>query len=228
MLRLFCGYDPREALGFSAFVHSVILNSPKNIAVVPIHGSRRDGTTDFTYSRFMVPYLCGYKGWAVFADGSDMMLRTDLNSILAHCDESKAVYVVKHDYQTTNNRKYLGTEMEAANEDYPRKNWSSLIVWNCSHQNHKYLTPNMISATRGRWLHNFSWLTDELVGSLPLEWNHLVREYEPNPDAKLVHFTLGIPGFAEYSKDEFSDEWRSYLNGVRNGSVIDEQAKIAA
>src|SRR3954469_13273542 len=141
MLKLFCGYDPREAVGFHAFVQSVITQTTVPVQIIPLSGTQRDGTNAFTYARFEIPRLCDYQGLAVFADGSDMILRADLKEVLEHHQLGKAVSVVKHDYQPKSARKYIGTELEADNQAYPRKNWSSLVVWDCSNYAHRKLDP---------------------------------------------------------------------------------------
>jgi lipopolysaccharide biosynthesis glycosyltransferase len=145
----------------------------------------------------------GYKGWAIFIDG-DMILRTDIKELWDLRDESKAVMVVQHDYKTRMTEKYLGSK----NEDYPRKNWSSVILWNCAHPGNAVVTPEYVQSATGAQVHRFSWLPDNEIGSLPLEWNWLDIEYDYNPDAKLVHYTLGTPSFHEFSnKGDFSNEW---------------------
>jgi lipopolysaccharide biosynthesis glycosyltransferase len=144
-----------------------------------------------------------YKGWAIFMDG-DMLLRDDIEKLWALRDESKAVMVVKHNYKTKMTEKYLGSK----NEDYPRKNWSSVILWNCGHPANAVVTPEFIQNATGAQVHRFTWLPDELVGELPAEWNWLDIEYAWNPAAKLVHYTLGTPCFHEFSdQGDFANEW---------------------
>jgi lipopolysaccharide biosynthesis glycosyltransferase len=162
-----------------------------------------DGSSTFTYTRFLVPSLMDYKGWAIFIDG-DMLLRDDINKLWELRDDSKAVMVVKHNYETKESKKYIGSK----NNNYPRKNWSSVILWNCGHPSNVALTSNSISSATGAQLHQFGWLTDDKIGSLPLEWNWLDVEYKSNPSAKLVHYTLGTPCFNEFAnRGDFADEW---------------------
>jgi len=100
--------------------------------------------------------------------------------------------------------KYLGSK----NEDYPCKNWSSVILWNCGHPANAVVTPEFIQTATGAQVHRFTWLADNLVGELPAEWNWLDIEYECNPQAKLVHYTLGTPCFHEFSNQgDFANEW---------------------
>jgi lipopolysaccharide biosynthesis glycosyltransferase len=162
-----------------------------------------DGSNHFIYSRFLVPHLMNYQGWAIFIDG-DMILRTDIKELWDLRDDSKAVMVVKHDYETRMTEKYLGSK----NENYPRKNWSSVILWNCAHPANRSVTPEFVQSATGAQVHRFTWLDDSLIGELPKEWNWLDIEYEWNPLAKLVHYTLGTPCFHEFAdKGDFCDEW---------------------
>ncbi|MEY4079277.1 MAG: hypothetical protein RIS80_1046, partial [Actinomycetota bacterium] len=140
---------------------------------------KADGTNSFTYSRFLVPYLQGFQGFAIFADGADMLCRADIAELWDMRDPLKAVQVVKHDYTTCEPRKYVGTQMEAPNSSYPRKNWSSLMLFNCSYPMHNRLTPQYIAQTSGTLLHRLSWLDDSKIGELPKEWNWL-DEYGRN------------------------------------------------
>ncbi len=132
-----------------------------------------------------------------------MVCNADIAELWALRDETKAVQVVKHDYKTMQKVKYLGNK----NEDYPRKNWSSLVLWNCGHPANKILTPEFVSEKPGSYLHRFSWLADDLIGDLPKEWNWLAIEYPDNPAAKIIHFTLGTPCFKEYSKTSMASLW---------------------
>jgi lipopolysaccharide biosynthesis glycosyltransferase len=145
----------------------------------------------------------GYKGWAIFLDG-DMILRDDITNLWELRDDTKAAMVVKHDYKTKMTEKYLG----AKNEDYPRKNWSSVILWNCEHPANAKVDMNFVSKSTGAQLHRFTWLEDELIGELPKEWNWLDVEYDFNPNAKLVHSTLGTPCFEDFSCiGNYAPEW---------------------
>lgn len=208
MLRIFCGYDPREREGFNVFVRSLIERSRDPISVTALTGHQRDGTNAFTYSRFLVPYLCNYQGRAIWVDGSDMLLRADISKLVEHFELGRAVSVVKHEYKTRHPRKYVGTEMEAENSDYEKKNWSSVILWDCRHSANEVLTPEYIEKSSGAHLHRFEWLRPERIGSLPIEWNWLVDEYGPNDEAKLLHWTAGIPWFERYRNAPHAEEWR--------------------
>ena len=177
-----------------------------------------DGSNAFIYSRFLTPFLCDYEGLAVFADG-DMICRADIAELAALYDPTKAVQVVKHDYKTKAAIKYLGNK----NENYPRKNWSSLILWNCGHPANRVLTPQLIQEKPGSFLHRFSWLDDSLVGALPAEWNWLETEYDPNPGAKLIHYTLGTPCFKDYEKSDQNYE-RALALDDKDASTLNNYA----
>ena len=220
MINLFVGFDPREAVAYHVFCNSIIQNTSVPVQITPLvlsqlqefNETHDDRSNDFVYSRFLTPYLSDFKGWAIFADG-DMICQGDLKELIDMADPSKAVMVVKHDYQTKATQKYLGN----INEDYPRKNWSSVILWNCEHPKHKILTPDFVSKQTGKFLHRFSWLDDQDIGELPLEWNWLASEYRVNREAKLIHFTLGTPCFKDYKNSDMADIWYHYYDLSQKG-----------
>ncbi len=218
MIRVFAGYELREAIGFHVFLSSLFRRAKQPIAVTPLSGDQKDGTNAFAYSRFLVPYLCGYEGFAIFVDGSDMLMRADISDLWDLRDSSKAVQVVKHDYKTAHMRKYQGTVMDSWNQDYPCKNWSSVVIWNCGHHKNRVLTPQMIDQESGSILHRFSWLTAEDIGSLPPEWNALIGEHKI--EAKIAHFTLGIPWFPQYADSRYANEWRRELQNSLQAGVV--------
>ena len=220
MINLFVGFDPREAVAYHVFCNSIIQNTSVPVQITPLvlsqlkefNETHDDRSNDFVYSRFLTPYLSDFKGWAIFADG-DMICQGDLKELIDMADPSKAVMVVKHDYQTKATQKYLGN----INENYPRKNWSSVILWNCEHPKHKILTPDFVSKQTGKVLHRFSWLDDQDIGELPLEWNWLASEYRVNREAKLIHFTLGTPCFKDYKNSDMADIWYHYYDLSQKG-----------
>lgn len=222
VIKIIVGFDQRESVAYHAFCQSIIEKSTQPITFLPLAlnslGSYKevhdDQSNDFIYSRFLTPYLMNYNGWAIFADG-DMICQADIKELWDLKDESKAVMVVKHNYQTKALKKYLGNK----NENYPRKNWSSVILWNCSHPKHKILTPEFIAKQTGAYLHRFSWLEDHEIGELPREWNWLAIEYPENKKAKLIHFTLGTPCFKEYKDSDMSDIWYETYNRTVEGFV---------
>ena len=214
MIRLFVGFDQRESIAYHVFCQSVIEKASQPVAFIPItHKAfpKSDGSNSFTLSRYLIPYLCDYTGWAIYAD-SDMVMERDIAELwaLRHayiCNT--AVAVVKHVYHSAHKRKYIGTSMEADNQNYARKNWSSLVLWNCSHFGNRCLAPQFVSGKGGAYLHRFNWLEDKQIGELPPEWNHLVGEQECR-DPKLRHYTLGIPAIKAYAGVE-SATWNSAL-----------------
>lgn len=219
MLRLFVGFDPREAAAYHVFCQSVIDRASVPVAFIPLHApmlanfdGQRDGTNAFIFSRYLIPSLCDFSGWALFADG-DMLLREDIARLWALRDASKAVQVVKHDYKTRHRRKYIGTPIENDNLDYERKNWSSVVLWNCSHPSNRILSREFVEDAGGVFLHRFQWLTDAEIGSLPSKWNRLIGEQDG--DTSLAHYTLGVPGFQNYRHSPYSEEWAgTYLRAI--------------
>lgn len=216
MIRLFAGYDAREAIGFHVFVGSVLKHASAPVAIHALDdkGLPR-GSNAFTYSRFLVPWLCGFEGHAIFADGSDMLMLADIAELDALFDESLAVQVVQHpDYSTRHPRKYIGTPMECENRNYARKNWASLMLLNCAHPYWRQVTPSTLSRFAGLSLLQFGGLRlkddrngEAEVGALPDAWNRLVDEGQPVEGAKLLHWTAGIPAFWNYQDAPGADRW---------------------
>jgi lipopolysaccharide biosynthesis glycosyltransferase len=214
------GFDQREAVAYHTFAQSVLEKSSLPVLFLPLSmntlkgykETHNDKSNDFVYSRFLTPYLHNFEGWAIFADG-DMVCQSDIKELWDLRDETKALQVVMHDYKTKFNQKYLGN----TNENYPRKNWSSLILWNCSHPKHRVLTPDFISSQTGKYLHRFSWLDDEDIGELPIDWNWLAIEYPNNPKAKIIHYTLGTPCFKDYRNSEMAVTWHEVQQKVNEG-----------
>jgi lipopolysaccharide biosynthesis glycosyltransferase len=213
MIRIFIGYDPQDAISYHTCVNSIIRTSTAPVSITPLAlpnlkkyytELHTDGSNQFIYSRFLVPHLMEYKGWAIFIDG-DMIIKDDIEHLWDLRDDTKAVIVVKHNYKTKKTTKYLGSK----NENYPRKNWSSVILWNCGHPDNTVVTPNFIQNSTGAQLHQFSWISDNNIGELPIEWNWLADEFGTNNNAKLIHYTLGSPCFAEFSNSPMSEEWHS-------------------
>ena len=230
VVRLFCGFDPREAVAFHVFCQSVIESASCPVAFYPVHrgmlkdfDGQKDGTNAFTVSRYLIPYLCDYSGWALFMDG-DMFCRGDIANLWAMkdaCVFDKAVAVVKHDYKTKHARKYVGTAMENDNIDYPKKNWSSVILWNCAHYANRILSPEYVAEAPPSDLHRFEWLHATQIAALPREWNHLVSEDKPNTSC-LYHFTLGIPGIKHYTADYGAWRWHGALMRALNCAGEDQ------
>ena len=219
-VKIYIGFDQRESIAYHAFVQSLIDHASIPLDITPLavktlkgyEEKHKDKSNDFVYSRFLTPFLNDFKGWAIFVDG-DMICQTDIKELLDLRDDSKALQVVKHDYKTKANQKYLGN----INQDYPRKNWSSVILWNCEHPKHKLLTPDFIANESGKYLHRFSWLEDNEIGELPKEWNWLATEYPNNEQANIIHYTLGTPCFKDYRNTEMADIWLKKYDRLNNG-----------
>jgi lipopolysaccharide biosynthesis glycosyltransferase len=219
-IKIVIGFDQRESVAYHTFCQSIIEKASSPVSFMPLainnlsdyKETHSDKSNDFIYSRFLTPYLNQFNGWAIFADG-DMICQADIKELWDLRDDTKALLVVKHDYQTKAHRKYLGN----INENYPRKNWSSVILWNCGHPKHKILTPQFIANQTGKYLHRFSWLNDDEIGELPKEWNWLAIEYPENKEAKLIHYTLGTPCFEDYKNTEMAELWHSAYNKTQDG-----------
>ena len=210
ILTLVVGFDQREAISYHTFCQSVLEKASIPVRFIPLaentlrfYQERHENISNrFIFSRFLTPYLVDYRGMAVFADG-DMVCQTDISELAAMFDSGKAVQLVQHDYQTKAAIKYLNK----SNVNYPRKNWSSMVVFNCEHPSNRVLTPAYIEENDGAHLHRFAWLKDDEIGALTLEWYWLATEYDENPSAKIVHYTLGTPCFRDYKNAPMADQW---------------------
>lgn len=215
MIKIFIGYDSREGVAYHVCVQSIICTATQPIAITPLviehlkmyRESHTDGTNQFTYSRFLVPHLMNYKGWALYIDG-DMILKEDISELWRLCDDRYAVMCVHHKYETKNKNKYLG----GINTNYPRKNWSSVVLWNCTHPSNAGVTPDFVSKSEGSTLHRFKWLKDSEIGEIPIDWNWLPDEYGENKRAKLLHWTLGTPCLEGYKNAPMAEEWHQMLD----------------
>ncbi|WP_163834075.1 glycosyltransferase [Spartinivicinus ruber] len=211
MIRVFIGYDRAEAAAFSVLAHSIHTHASQPVAITPLMLSQlqdvftreRDPlqSTDFSFSRFLVPYLCDYQGWAIFMD-CDMVVKDDINQLWSLGDNRFAVQVVKHDHKPENQRKFLNHVQTR----YQKKNWSSVMLFNC--ERCTALTPDFVNQASGLELHQFKWLSsDHLIGELPPRWNHLVGYDQPAYDIALLHYTEGGPYFDEYRHCEYANDW---------------------
>lgn len=216
MHHVFFGHDDRVEAGTSAFLQSVLAHARAPIALVPLTKRSApdvpDGSNTFTFSRFLVPWIMGFRGVALYVDGSDMLCRDDIAEIFALADQWKnAVQVVKHDYRTRHPRKYRGSAMEAENADYPRKQWASVMLINCASSTWKAITPEYVRQADPLDLLQLRFLPDDRIGHLSPVWNWLVDEHGENADAKIIHFTAGIPAIPAHADAPMSDEWRTSL-----------------
>ena len=223
MINIFIGYDSKEKVAYNVLSHSIIQNSTKPVAITPIalNNLKDDfvrernalSSTEFSFSRFMIPHLMNYQGWALFMD-CDMLMFEDISKLWRMRDDSKAIQVCKHDYTPKESKKFLGQ----VQTKYEKKNWSSFMLMNC--KKCTTLTPDYVNKASGLELHQFKWLEgDHLIGDLPLEWNWLVDEYEYKEDVNNVHYTKGGPWFEEYAKCDYSQDWFRNLE-ESNGSGV--------
>lgn len=228
MLKIFIGYDYAESVAYHALCQSIIERSSQPVSITPVSLKMlteaglmwrdRDPlqSNDFAFSRWLVPHLCDYQGTALFMD-CDMMFRDDPAKLLQTDMRGLAVRVVKHNHKPIEDTKYLGTRQTR----YERKNWSSVMLFNCSHRDCKKLTPELINTAHGLFLHQFRWVdNDDHIGDLDPRWNHLVGYDSPRNDARNVHWTIGGPYFHEYHNVEFSDEWRTMKDKVLHCSQL--------
>ena len=211
MIRVFIGYDDNEKVAFSTLSHSLLKHATQPIAITPIRLQNIKDvfvrerlpiqSTEFAFSRFLVPYLCNYSGHAIFMD-CDMLSRSDISALWRQRTTKYAVQCVQHDYTPNNTIKFLNQPQTP----YPKKNWSSMMLFNnakCT-----ALTPDYVNSATGLELHQYKWLeNEELIGKIDEEWNWLVGEYEHNPNAKLVHYTEGGPYFKNYKHCDYAEEW---------------------
>lgn len=205
MIRIFAGFDPNEAAGYATFCHSVITRASEPVSITPIIANQfpwwqregeNNGATQFSFARFLVPFLCGYRGHAIFMDGADMLCLGDVAELWAMRDHSKAVQCVQHEPYAVETVKMWQQE----NRSYPKKNWSSVMIMNCEYHHSNMLTPENVAQMPGSWLHQFEWTQHSRIGALPQEWNFLVghtQQKHPgrllSEEAKVLHFTNGLP-----------------------------------
>lgn len=212
-LDVFVGYDKAEPVAYHVCCESLISNSSKPLNIHPLYlpqlemslPKSKEGyppSNGFIYSRFLVPELMSYTGKALFIDG-DMVIEGDVAELFDMDMANLAVRVVKHDYTPSRNIKYLGSK----NEPYPRKNWSSVILWNCGYYPNRQITRELLGKAHGSFLHRFQWLDDHEIGELPKEWNVLCDEPNQAKNPKLVHYTNGTPCFDEFKNCEYSALW---------------------
>jgi len=216
MIKVFIGYDSKEKVAFNVLSYSILKNSTRPVSITPIYlPNIKDNftrersnieSTEFSFSRFIVPHLTNYKGWAVFMD-CDQLMVGDIAELWRLRDEKYAVQVCKHDYVPRTDTKFLGQ----VQTKYPKKNWSSFMLMNCDKCT--ALTPDYVNTATGLQLHQFKWLADDnLIGDLPLTWNWLAGEYEYKKDVKNIHYTEGGPWFNEYRDCDYSKEWLDHYS----------------
>ncbi|MEM7540222.1 MAG: glycosyltransferase [Pseudomonadota bacterium] len=214
MLRIFIGFDPRETVAYHAMVQSILENTSVPVALTPLALAHLGGalervrdplqSTDFAFSRFLVPSLCGFEGWALFMD-CDMIVLEDLAALFELCDDNYAVQVVKHDHRPPETKKFLAQKQTR----YQKKNWSSVMLFN--NAKCRALSSAYVNSATGLDLHQFKWLENETeIGALPARWNHLVGYSDAIEDPAVLHFTTGGPWYDDYRNCDYSNVWRKY------------------
>ena len=226
-MKVFVGYDTREDIAYQVCKHTILSKQPQ-ADVRPLKQQElRDAgwytrpvdklaSTEFTFTRFLIPELTNFDGWALFMD-SDMILTTDIKELFDCADDKYAVMCVQHDYTPKE-----GTKMDGQVQTvYPRKNWSSVVLWNCGHPSNKVVTTDLVNdeKTTGKYLHRFSWLKDEEIGELDHTWNYLVGVYNDIKKPNLIHYTEGGPWFENYRDCEFHAEWKTELYNMMEDEV---------
>ena len=213
MIRIFIGFDPRETIAFHVMSQSIHARASEPVSITPLMLSQLDGlmwrertplqSTEFSFSRFLVPHLCNYQGWAIFMD-CDMLILDDIANLWKLRSDAFSVQVVKHDHQPKETVKFLGQKQTK----YEKKNWSSVMLFNnakCT-----ALSPDYVNTATGLELHRFKWLdSDVLIGDIPHRWNRLVGYDEtlPTDQVSNLHYTIGGPYFDDYQDTDYADEW---------------------
>lgn len=224
-LRIFVGYDSHEEVAWEVFRHSILRRASVPVEVIPlkraelqkrgVYWREQDPkqSTEFTYLRFLVPYLAGYNGWAMFVDDDFLCLR-DVAELLELADEKYALMCVQHDYRPVVKTKLA----DRAQEWYPRKNWSSVMLFNAGHPSNRRCSLTYVNSESGTSLHRMKWLDDAEIGALPHTWNFLTPWYDRLPEEKglpgFVHYTEGGPWFPDYRHDadtDYKEEWEAEL-----------------
>lgn len=230
-LTVFIGYDGREKVAYDVCKHSIEMHTTSDIKIIPLYhkqlrqqgffvrpwltggmdGNHQDlidqrpFSTEFSHTRFLVPALMKFKGWALFMD-CDMVARCNIKEVFAHCDNRYAVMCVKHNQKVNNGQKMDGTPQH----QYYRKNWSSFVLWNCGHPKNAQLKKEIVNTSTGSWLHGFSWLDDKDIGALPDYYNWIEGTSRSDIQPRIIHYTLGGPWFSSYKDVMFSETWWDY------------------
>ena len=213
MIPVFIGFDARENIAFHVLSESIHSRASQPVSITPVSLSqlgdlmwrKKDAlqSTDFSFSRFLVPYLSNFNGWAIFMD-CDMLVLDDIAELWKLRDDRFVVQVVKHDHQPKETTKFLGTTQTT----YEKKNWSSVMLFNCAKCT--ILSPEYVNTASGLDLHRFNWLeSEELIGEIPHRWNHLVAYDAPVATDQIsnLHYTIGGPYFNDYKETEYAKEW---------------------
>jgi hypothetical protein len=227
-IRIFIGYDAHETVAWHVLTHSILARATLPVSFIPLNLKNLGPlmtrernplqSTEFSFSRFLTPYLSGYEGWSIFMD-CDMLVLEDIAKLWALRDERYSLMCVKHEHQPKEATKFLDQPQTA----YQKKNWSSVMLFNNARC--KALTPAYVNTATGLELHQFKWLGDDsLIGGIPDTWNHLVGYQAPREGVANVHYTLGGPYFKEFGDCEYGGAWRE----AREALLRADQRQVAA
>jgi lipopolysaccharide biosynthesis glycosyltransferase len=227
-LTVFIGWDDREKTAYEVCKFSLNKRTRADVKVIPLYhkelrkqgyfqrpwltnaydGNRTDlidgkgFSTEFSHTRFLIPELMKFKGWALFLD-CDMIFKCDIKEIFSHIDESKAVMCVKHRQNVK-----TGVKMDGSiQQNYSRKNWSSFMLINCGHPSNRKLTKEVVNTATGGWMHALSWLSDNEIGELPNYYNWIAGTSPGNVSPRVIHYSEGGPWFSDYQDCAFADAW---------------------
>lgn len=214
------GYDRENRMPAYTMAESIMQNSSVPVNFMFLHRNTlreytrprgQNDSTDFSNSRFLVPYLFNYEGWTLFTD-NDMIVVEDIKELFDYADDQYAVMCVKHNQVVEKETKFLNH----AQHKYQRKNWSSVMLFNNSKC--RALTLDYVNTANGLDLHQFKWLNDDsLIGDLPLEWNYLVEnKNQTNKKPKLIHYTNGGPYFKESENCEYAQAWLDVYHKIND------------
>lgn len=219
--KIFIGYDSREDIAWQVCRHSLLRHSSADLKVIPLRQPAlrelglytrpedRGASTEFSLTRFLTPFLAAQGGWVIFSD-CDFLYTDNVEQVLDGLDRSKALYCVQHDYVPRHAVKMDGKSQSV----YPRKNWSSFMIFNCDHPDVRALTPEVVNNVTPAYLHRFEWIKSEAdIGSLDLTWNWLEGEYDrPSLPPKVIHYTNGGPWFDQWQDVDYADLWIAERN----------------
>lgn len=231
MFKIFVGFDPREEVAYEVCKYSIESRATIPVEVIKLDKSQLSAqglytrqkdplsSTEFTFTRFFVPYLSEFSGISCFCD-CDFLWLCDAAEVYNLAEERFAVQVVQHDYRPTETTKMDGQKQHL----YPRKNWSSMILYNNSHHKNAVLTPQYLNTASGNVLHRFLWLKDHHIGSLPHTYNWLENWYKEPEDGKpsAIHYTRGGPWFKKYENVEYADLWKKEYKAMTGKDWSDD------
>jgi hypothetical protein len=229
MVNIYVGWDSREVDAYKVCCESIRRHTDNSLRynILPlvrqelcdknIYYRQNDplAATEFTYTRFFIPLLQNYKGYAIFCD-CDFLWLEGIDALMRDIDfnDEKAIYVCKHDYTPSQEIKMDNKQQTS----YPRKNWSSLIIWNCDHYKNKLLTAEKVNKETGAFLHRFQWLDDSEIGDINIQWNWLVGEYNVTQHCtpRALHYTNGGPWFDDYKNCPYAPLWIKEYNRIKD------------